>query len=221
MIGRIKEQFKRVFAPVARVIAKFNIPPNVLTLLGPVVATFAAVVYIQGQLAFALLLLLLSGFIDALDGAVARATGKTTLFGGVLDSICDRYSDVIVLFGVILGGWVTPFWGIIAIVGSLLVSYARARAEAAGVTQLGIGIAERPERLIILMVVTLLQYLTIIGLLFSPPSFFGVIYWLEYGVILMAILAHITVIQRTVAAYRVLSKKSKESESSKEAEDTA
>ncbi len=217
VIGRIKEQFKRVFAPVARVVAKSRIPPNVLTLLGPVVATMAAWMYFQQQLALALLLLLLSGFVDALDGAVARATGKTSPFGGVLDSICDRYSDAIVLFGIILGGWISTFWGILAIVGSLLVSYARARAEAAGVTQLGIGIAERPERLIIIMAVTLLQYLTVLGILFAPPLFYGIDNWIAYGVILVAILAHLTVIQRTIAAYRALSKM--DSESSQVAQD--
>ncbi|MFX1510426.1 MAG: archaetidylinositol phosphate synthase [Promethearchaeota archaeon] len=218
VIGRIKEQFKRVFAPIARVVAKSKVPPNALTLLGPVVATIAAWMYFQQQLALALLLLLLSGFVDALDGAVARATGKTSPFGGVLDSICDRYSDAIVLFGIILGGWVSTIWGIIAIIGSLLVSYARARAEAAGVTQLGIGLAERPERLIIIMVVTLLQYLTILGILFTPPLFYGIDNWIAYGIILVAILAHITVIQRTIAAYRALSKM--DSESSPEAQDT-
>ncbi|MFX1565791.1 MAG: archaetidylinositol phosphate synthase [Promethearchaeota archaeon] len=217
VIGRIKEQFKRVFAPVARVVAKSRIPPNVLTLLGPVVATMAAWMYFQQQLALALLLLLLSGFVDALDGAVARATGKTSPFGGVLDSICDRYSDAIVLFGIILGGWISTFWGILAIVGSLLVSYARARAEAAGVTQLGIGIAERPERLIIIMAVTLLQYLTVLGILFAPPLFYGIDNWIAYGIILVAILAHLTVIQRTIAAYRALSKM--DSESSQVAQD--
>ncbi len=212
VVGRIKEQFKRAFSPVARVIARSRVPPNALTLLGPVVATFAALMYIQQQLALALLLLLLSGFVDALDGAVAREMGKISAFGGVLDSICDRYSDAIVLFGIILGGWVSTLWGIIAIVGSLLVSYVRARAEAAGITQLGIGIAERPERLIILMVVTLLQYLTVIGVLFIPPLFFGLDNWIAYGVVLVAILAHVTVIQRTISAYRALSKMESESE---------
>ncbi len=212
VVGRIKEQFKRAFSPVARVIARSRVPPNALTLLGPVVATFAALMYIQQQLALALLLLLLSGFVDALDGAVAREMGKISAFGGVLDSICDRYSDAIVLFGIILGGWVSTLWGIIAIVGSLLVSYVRARAEAAGITQLGIGIAERPERLIILMVVTLLQYLTVIGVLFIPPLFFGLDNWIAYGVVLVAILAHVTVIQRTIYAYRALSKMESESE---------
>jgi archaetidylinositol phosphate synthase len=217
VIGRIKEQFKRVFSPIARVVAKSGVTPNMLTLLGPVIATLAAWMYLQQQLALALLLLLLSGFVDALDGAVARATGKTSVFGGVLDSVCDRYSDAIVLLGVILGGWVAILWGIIAIIGSLLVSYARARAEAAGITQLGVGLAERPERLIILMVVTLLQYLTIIGLLLAPLTIYGIDNWIAYGVVIIAILSHITVVQRTIAAYRALS--TRPSESSPKAQD--
>ena len=212
VVGRIKKQFQRAFAPVARFFARSRISPNAITLLGPIVATIAAWLYYQQQLLFALLLLLLSGFIDALDGAIARVAGKTSPFGGVLDSICDRYSDAIVLFGIILGGWVSPFWGIIALIGSLLVSYARARAEAAGVTQLGIGIAERPERLIIIMVATLLQHLTVVGLLFTPLLFFDLTNWLGYGVVLVAILAHITVVQRTIKAYQQLARVNEQQE---------
>ncbi|MDO8056960.1 MAG: archaetidylinositol phosphate synthase [Candidatus Hermodarchaeota archaeon] len=221
VVGRIKKQFQRAFAPIARFFARSRISPNAVTLLGPIVATIAAWEYYQQQLLFALLLLLLSGFVDALDGAIARATGKTSPFGGVLDSICDRYSDAIVLCAIILGGWISPFWGIIALIGSLLVSYARARAEAAGVTQLGIGIAERPERLIIIMVTTFLQYLTVVGILFSPPLLFDLTNWLGYGVVLVAILAHITVVQRTVMAYRQLATLKAQQESGSEAGDTS
>ncbi|MFX1563683.1 MAG: archaetidylinositol phosphate synthase [Promethearchaeota archaeon] len=206
MIGRIKDKFKKVFAPIARVFASSKVPPNFITLLGPIVAGVAAFMYFQGELLFAVLLLLLSGFVDALDGAVARVQGKVTPFGGVFDSICDRYSDAIVIFGVILGGWCSPFWGILALIGSLLVSYSRARAEAAGVSQLGVGIAERPERLIILMVMTIFQYLTSLGFIPAPLSFFEITLWLEYGIILIAVLAHITVVQRTVSAYRALAR---------------
>lgn len=212
LIGRIKEKFKKIFAPIAHVFAGSRVPPNFITILGPMVAVAAAFMYFQGDLLLAVLLLLLSGFVDALDGAVARVQGKVTPFGGVFDSVCDRYSDAIVLFGVILGGWCSPFWGILALIGSLLVSYARARAEAAGVSQLGIGIAERPERLIILMATTILQYLTSLGLIAAPLSFFGITLWLEYGIILIAVLAHVTVVQRTLAAYRVLARSLKEPE---------
>lgn len=186
---------------------------------------FAALFFVWQDLLAALLLLLLSSFVDVLDGAVARAQKRTTAFGGVLDSVCDRYSDAIVIFGIIFGGWLSsswgPLWGILALVGSLMVSYARARAEAAGISQLGVGIAERPERLIILMGATLLQYLTFSGILFAPPVFFGISLWLEYGIIIIAILAHITVVQRTVAAYRALAKQQKEKELQLGSEGTA
>jgi archaetidylinositol phosphate synthase len=220
LIGKIKEKFRKAFNPIAKVFAASGVSPNLLTILGPLVATGAAIAYLQQSLLFAFLLILISGFIDALDGAVARVQDKITPFGGVFDSICDRYSDAILLFGIILGGWCTPFWGIVALTGSLLVSYARARAEAAGVKQLGVGIAERPERLIILLVATLFQHLTFINLLFPPPSFFGITLWLEYGVILVAILAHITVIQRIISASRTLSKQVTLEELSPESEGT-
>ncbi len=225
LIGRIKDKFKRAFGPFARVLGRTGVPPNLLTILGPIIAVFAALCFVWQDLLAALLLLLLSSFVDVLDGAVARAQKRTTPFGGFLDSVCDRYSDAIVIFGIIFGGWLSsswgPLWGILALVGSLMVSYARARAEAAGVSQLGVGIAERPERLIILMGATLLQYLTFSGILFAPPVFFDISLWLEYGIILIVILAHITVLQRTVAAYRALAKQQKEKELQQGSEGTA
>jgi archaetidylinositol phosphate synthase len=205
----VKEQFRKAFAPLGRSLAISGVSPNVITVLGPLVALAAAITFVLHQILFAAFLMLLAGFVDALDGAVARASGRTTAFGGVLDSICDRYADAILLFGLVWGGWCTPFWGIVALVGSLLVSYARARAEAVGVSQLGVGIAERPERLIILIAATGFQAFTFMLFFPPPPMFFGITLWTEYGVILVAALTHVTVIQRTIFAYRALVKASK------------
>jgi len=196
LIGRIKEKFKRLFAPAARLLKGTRVTPNILTLLGLLVAIGAALMYAFRSLLLAVLLLLCSGFVDALDGALARLQETATPFGGFLDSLCDRYSDAFILLGILVGGLCSPLWGVLALVGSLLVSYARARAEAAGVSQLGVGLAERPERLVIIMVATILQYLSLLG----------VTLWLEYGVIIVALLAHITVVQRAISAYRSLSK---------------
>jgi archaetidylinositol phosphate synthase len=208
----VKEQFKKAFAPIGRSLASSGVSPNVITMLGPLVAIAAAMTFVLHQILFAAFLMLLAGFVDALDGAVARASGRTTAFGGVLDSICDRYADAILLFGLVWGGWCTPFWGVVALVGSLLVSYARARAEAVGVSQLGIGIAERPERLIILIAATGFQAFTFMGIFPPVPILFGITLWTEYGVILVAALTHITVIQRTIFAYRALAKMSRKRE---------
>ena len=103
--------------------------------------------------------------------------------------------------------------------GSLLVSYARARAEAVGVAQLGIGIAERPERLIILIAGTGFQAFTFMHIFPPAPILFGITLWTEYGVIVVAALTHITVVQRTIFAYRTLAKASRTREKPSEPAD--
>jgi archaetidylinositol phosphate synthase len=97
------------------------------------------------------------------------------------------------LSGIVLGGFSNVSWGIAAIIGTLLVSYARARAEAAGVKMESIGLAERPERIVILALASL------ITLAWFPA--------LEWSIILLAILTNLTVLQRVIYFYRALKKK--------------
>jgi archaetidylinositol phosphate synthase len=166
--------------------------PNKISLLGLLAALLSACFYWSSQfdtglLAAAALFLLVSGFFDALDGVLARLYGEVTVFGGFLDSVLDRYADALVLAGIILGWLITDsqiwlFFGMLALMGSLLVSYSRARAEAAGVKMESVGIAERAERLIIVVVATLLS------LLWLPA--------LRWGIFLLAVLTNFTVLQR-------------------------
>jgi len=142
-------------------------------------------------------LILFSGVFDILDGGVARAKGRITPFGGVLDSVCDRYSDGLMFLGIIAGAvngrLVIPpimqieswLWAGFALIGSFLVSYTRARAESAGCQKLSVGIAERTERMIILA----------LGALFS---------FLGWALVLIAVFSHITIIQRVLRAKRIL-----------------
>ena len=145
------------------------------------------------------LLILFSGVFDTLDGGVARAKGIITPFGGVLDSVCDRYSDGLIFLGIIAGavngrlvlppimqieGWL---WAGFALIGSFLVSYTRARAESAGCQKLSIGIAERAERMITLA----------LGALFN---------FLGWALVLIAVFSHITIIQRVLKAKNMLNK---------------
>jgi len=145
------------------------------------------------------LLILFSGVFDTLDGGVARAKGRTTPFGGLLDSVCDRYSDGLMFLGIMAGtitgrlvltpimgidGWL---WSGFALIGSFLVSYTRARAESAGCRKLSIGIAERTERMLILA--------------FGALSGF-----LGWALVLIAVFSHITIIQRVLRAKSILSK---------------
>jgi archaetidylinositol phosphate synthase len=137
-------------------------------------------------------LLLLSGFCDALDGILARLYQQTTVFGGFLDSLLDRYADAIIYAGIIIGGLCDPLWGLIALTGSLLVSYSRARAEAAGIKMESVGLAERAERMIILIIASL------VALFWQPETAIGI------GIILLAILSNLTVLQRALYAYKRL-----------------
>ena len=127
-------------------------------------------------------LLLASGFCDLLDGSLAREYGKPSSLGGFLDSLLDRYSDVAIFAGIILGGLCDLFWGLVVLTGSLLVSYTRSRAEGLGVNMVSVGIAERAERLIVLATVSFLD------LIWS-----GI---LNLGIILLAFLTTFTILQR-------------------------
>jgi archaetidylinositol phosphate synthase len=134
---------------------------------------------------------LVGGFFDALDGAYARMINKVTVRGGFIDSELDRYSDAIVIVAIIYAGLCSVVWGVIALVGSMLVSYTRARVEAFGVVErFTVGFAERPVRLMMIGAALLLQ-----------TWFWGSI---NYVVIILAILTHITVLQRATLAKDIL-----------------
>lgn len=189
MLTKLKLKVQAWMTAEAQWAHGFGLTPNQVSAAGIVLALCSGLAYWQHirhpfLLAAAPLLLLASGFCDALDGALARAYGATTVFGGFLDSLLDRYADAAVFSGIILGGLCDPFWGLAALTGSLLVSYARARAEAAGVKMETVGIAERAERLILLATASFL------GFLWSKA--------LWWGVVVLAFLANVTVLQRTI-----------------------
>ncbi|MBS7651944.1 CDP-alcohol phosphatidyltransferase family protein [Candidatus Bathyarchaeota archaeon] len=139
------------------------------------------------MLLFAAVTLLLSGLFDSIDGVLARMTGRSSILGGFLDSLSDRYSDAMVLGAITASGLCSLSWGLAALVGSMMVSYARSRAEASGVDMRAVGLAERAERILILSTATLLSY-------FNWEA-------LGWGVALLALLSHITVLQRVLHFY--------------------
>lgn len=205
MLTRLKQKVQQALAAEARAAHRIGLTPNMITGTGMLLAFLSAFAYAEWQnpewqsrtffLLLAFVLLLLSGFCDALDGIVARLYGRATVFGGFLDSVLDRYADAAVYFGIIVGGLCNVLWGLIAIVGSLLVSYSRARAEAAGIKMESVGLAERAERMIILLVATL------VAVFWQPSTVMNV------GVILLAILSNLTVLQRGLYVYGKSKKK--------------
>jgi len=199
MLTKLKEKIQKMLLAEAEAAHRIGLTPNMISLIGIIFAFFSAVAYVQWQtnmlyLFFATILLLLSGFCDALDGVIARTYQKATPFGGFLDSLLDRYADSIVYMGIILGGLCYALWGLMALIGSLLVSYSRARAEAAEIKMESIGLVERAERIIILALTTIIAFL-----------------WqaqtqavMNVGIILLAILTNLTVLQRSVHVYKKL-----------------
>jgi CDP-diacylglycerol--glycerol-3-phosphate 3-phosphatidyltransferase len=154
LIGaRIRDSTLRL----GEMLARFGLTPNTVTAVGLVLNFLVAVIIARGSLQLGGVALLVASGFDMLDGAVARASGTVTKFGGFLDSTLDRYSEAVVYGGVLiyvlgtkdfLAGAILVF---AATAGSLLISYARARAEAAGF-KASVGLLARPERVLVLAV---------------------------------------------------------------------
>lgn len=146
------------------------------------------------------LIILAAGLFDMMDGRLARMSGKSSLFGALWDSTLDRYSELVSLFGICLifvrmqGGeeW---FWmGVVtfaAMIGSVMVSYVRARAEGLNI-ECKVGLMQRPERVVVTAVTAMLTGIT------------GNIWWLAGGMILIAVLANVTAFWRIIHCYRVM-----------------
>jgi CDP-diacylglycerol--glycerol-3-phosphate 3-phosphatidyltransferase/archaetidylinositol phosphate synthase len=182
MLGRLREKYQKAMYPVGEVVGRTGISPNMLSLLSVAVAGLAGWFFFSRSLSWGTIFIALSGTVDMIDGAVARATGKVSSFGTVLDHVLDRYAEFLIICGVTAGGYVRWYWGVFSLFGMVMASYARARAESVGVEHCTVGIAERQEKLIILMVGA-------IGAIFYQAA-------LELASILVGLLSHVTVVQR-------------------------
>jgi len=189
LLTKLKQQVQTCLTSTATLFHNLGLTPNHVSILGIIFAALAAVAYTQWEfnrilLMLAPVLLLISGLFDALDGVIARVYGETTKFGGFFDSMLDRYADAFVLGGIIIGGLTNLAWGLVALMGSLLVSYARARAEAAGVKMESVGFAERAERIVLVVGASFVSYFWIDAL--------------NWSILILAILTNLTVIQRAI-----------------------
>ncbi len=193
MLTRLKQRAQLKLISIAASIHNIGLTPNHISIIGIVFAVLSALVYWQWKfhpffLILAPLLMFVSGFFDALDGAMARLYTEVTKFGGFFDSLLDRYADALIICGIILGGLTEVYWGLAALLGSLLVSYSRARAEAAGVKMESVGLAERAERLILLALASLIAFFWVDAL--------------NWGIVVLAVLTNLTVVQRAIYFHR-------------------
>jgi len=211
----LQDGFRILLQPFINYIARFKIQPNFYTTVSLLICMMSGYEFGKGSLRLAAVLLLLGGLFDVFDGAVARASNRVTKFGALYDSVLDRYAEFMVFFGIsfyfikrYLDGYEIGLFVsmivFVAIFGSLMVSYVRARAESLGF-ECKVGLMQRPERIVLVGICALISEFALILAIFC-----------------IAILANITAIQRLYHVWQIEnSAKWKASHSNVEQEDFA
>ncbi|TET28327.1 MAG: CDP-alcohol phosphatidyltransferase family protein [Candidatus Heimdallarchaeota archaeon] len=226
---KTRAAYKRLTDPMGKFFGKLNISPNSITMISGFFAIASATMYafngLVGAFEFWWLigfaLMIITGFIDVIDGSVARATGKTTKFGRVLDPVMDRFAEFCFLFGISIGVYTfepleslwppiatipVAAWCLFSFAGMIFASYARARGESvARVNVESIGIMERREKLFLLFIGNLLYHWFNVALIIA--------------IILVGILSFITTIQRMLYIRKLMIKIGNEDNSEEEKED--
>ncbi|MBN1321436.1 MAG: CDP-alcohol phosphatidyltransferase family protein [Thermoleophilia bacterium] len=185
-------QLRRSFLPVISALRWLKVTPNEITVAGTVLNVAAAALVVADHLIYAGIVFLVAGCFDMLDGALARLAQKVTPFGAFLDSTLDRVSEGVMFAAIaymlaVEGRSIDVGLVVLALLGSILVSYTRARAESLDV-ECKVGLMSRPERIILIA----------IGLFFDV---------LPYVIYIMLALTVFTVVQRVVHTYRQLNKR--------------
>jgi len=169
---------------VAKHLLGKNVNPNLLTFSGFVLNAGAAFLLATGYLRWGGFAILGAGLCDLLDGAMARNQGRTTPFGAFFDSVMDRYSDMVVLLGILLfyalrGSTRTVVLTSVVLIGTALVPYARARAERV-IKQCTVGLMERPERIVLLAVGAIFDFMVPILWILAVSTHFTVVQRIHY-----------------------------------------
>jgi len=195
MLSHYKASLARLGDPVARALLRARVRPNHLTVAGLGVSIVAAGALAEGRLRAGAVLLAVAGLFDFFDGSLARLANRVSAFGAFLDSVVDRYSDLVVLLGVVLfyhraADISGVFFTMITLVGTIMISYTKARAQSIGLA-CEIGLMERPERLILL----------IAGATFNQ---------LTPAMIALAVLTNVTALQRIFYTRRAAAAEARE-----------
>ncbi|MHA1649317.1 MAG: CDP-alcohol phosphatidyltransferase family protein [Candidatus Helarchaeota archaeon] len=182
---------------IAKQFQKTKVTPNQVSIMGTILAIGGSIIFYfiydyWGSLLFGIFIFF-AGIFDGVDGTLARLTKRESILGGYYDSIMDRYADTIIMLSFLghysslssIIGVPCVVWVVFALMGTLLVSYTRARAEAAGIKNCDVGLAARSERLFTLVIFSILNYAYI-------------------GLVILAIITHLTAIYRIYFVHREL-----------------
>ncbi|HJK00924.1 MAG TPA: CDP-alcohol phosphatidyltransferase family protein [Methanocorpusculum sp.] len=193
-----------IVIPLAKIIASLHLTPNACTMLSLLTAIASGVFFGLGETLFAVVLMFVSAFFDAIDGAVARLTGIASPAGDYLDHVFDRYADIFIITGIFAWGmfaWTSMIsaWiiGVFALTGVLMSSYLGTQAQAVGLKRNYGGLLGRADRLVLLLLFGVIEVIFPVPLLFGLPAL---------GLLLMifGVFGHVTAIQRFVSDWREL-----------------
>lgn len=197
-----------ILDPIAKAFSRVH--PNTISWASFVVAFLSGVTlyfspqYWQILLPLTAFLVLFSGFLDALDGKVARLTGKSSKRGDLLDHVLDRYSDVVMIGAVAFSSWCDPYLGILALVGVLLTSYMGTQCQAVGAGRLYGGLLGRADRVVLLFIAPLLELVMMASgdgrLVFAGISLSA----FELVMLWFAVVGNFTAVQRAVKIWKML-----------------
>lgn len=186
---RFQNIFLKILSPLIQLLTKWGVSPNTITVAGLMITLLAALAFMAGYIRIGGVLVLIGGLCDTFDGVIARSAGKATRYGAFFDSVIDRYSELVMFFGiaahfVLTKDYLTLVAILFALCGSIMVSYSRARAESLGFNA-SIGIMQRAERIVLLG----------FGAIFHISA-------LKIAIWLIAILANLTAMQRIHHVYK-------------------
>jgi phosphatidylglycerophosphate synthase len=210
-IGKLlMEYWFWLFKPLERTIVKVRISPDAVTVFGTMLAGAAGVAFYNGYFVAGGWLMIFGGTMDILDGAVARALNMQSKAGAFLDSTLDRYAELFSLGGLVCYYSGTPFVTVVfmAVLGSTLVSYTRARAEASGV-EAKMGNMQRAERVMYIGIGT--AFSPVVANIFEPGAAKPMFYLAMIAISIVAFFSNTTALRRLFYTYKTLKNSENES----------
>ena len=201
-LDSLRPYAEKILKPLANVLSRAGVTPDATSVLSLIFAAGAGVLYTIscGDRTLALaagVLVLLNGIADAMDGEIARIAGTAGIRGDFLDHVIDRYADVFIICGIFFGEYIDWRIGVAAIVGTLLTSYLGTQAQAVGLGRHYGGILGRADRLVLIMLASLLYFL-------YPYEIYGASS-LGWSIVLIAVASNLTTLQRFVHIWKELS----------------
>jgi archaetidylinositol phosphate synthase len=199
----------KVLMPAANALK--GVDPNLISVIALVLALVVGILTYYSFEDWELLLpiisilVLVSGFLDALDGKVARLVGKAGKRGDFIDHVFDRYADIFMIGGVVVSSWCNVYLGILALLGVLMTSYMGTQAQALGIGRMYAGLLGRADRIVLMFLVPLVQW----GYVLITGDKFVDLGWVQFSIfevmmLWFALVGNLTVVQRGIATWKEL-----------------